>query len=104
MSRPVLWIDQIYRSAETIFIATSATQLLNKNRDVTIALKSKFGVYEWKRLSEACHRNELVIDLSNVEFAYPPGIVALCLTTNYRGQKGKSTELTLPEAPEEDDF
>lgn len=70
---------------------------------MTVALGSKFGVYEWKRLSEACHEDELVIDLSNVEFAYPPGIVALCLAVNYRGQKGKPTQLTLPEAPEEDD-
>jgi len=70
---------------------------------VIIDLDSKFGVYEWKRLSKACRKEELVIDLSNVEFAYPPGIVALCLAVNYRGQKGKSTELALPEAPEEDD-
>lgn len=68
-----------------------------------IALNSHFGVYEWGRLSRACHAEELTIDLTNVEFAYPSGTVALSLVVNYRGENGKPTELTLPEDPEEND-
>ena len=62
-----------------------------------VPINSWFGVYEWEKLSRACHKGELTIDLSNVEFAYPPGIVALSLVVNYRGRNGKPTELTVPE-------
>jgi len=70
---------------------------------VEIVLNSKFGVYEWEKLTRASHAEDLIIDLRSVEFAYPPGIVALSLVVNYRGMNGKATQLTLPKDPEKDD-
>lgn len=68
-----------------------------------IVLNSHLGVYEWGKLFRAGHVEELTIDLTNVEFAYPSGTVALSLVVNYRSENGKPTELTLPEDPEEND-
>lgn len=64
---------------------------------LTITVNSHFGVYQWGNLCRGCYAENLTVDLSNVEFAYPPGLVALSLVVSYRGRNGKSTELTVPE-------
>ncbi|PQJ36794.1 hypothetical protein BSZ35_00115 [Salinibacter sp. 10B] len=64
---------------------------------MTIDASPHFGVYQWKDLAKACHEEEhLKVDLSHVEFAYPPGIVALTLIVQYRGRNGYSTEIVVP--------